>query len=112
MSEPSSASNVDLKLHGSPHLYQGDKQRDQRCRWAMTEEERDWSAPAKSPSHERSVEDFEVSGIPECMYKETPCDLHFQAYQDFCGECSDEPAQSRQSQPMSPDLGPRSAVQR
>jgi hypothetical protein len=75
----------------------------------MTEEERDRSAPAKSPSHGRSVEDFEVSEIPEFMYKKTPCDLHFQAYQDFCGECSDEPSQSRQSQPMSPDLGHRSA---
>jgi hypothetical protein len=75
----------------------------------MTEEERDQCRPTKSPSHERSVEDFEVSEIPECMYKKTPCDLHFQAYQDFCGNCSDEPSQSRQSQPMPPGLGHRSA---
>jgi hypothetical protein len=75
MFKTSSASNVDPKLRGSSHLHQRDKHSDQSCRWIMTEKERDQSAPAKSPSHERSVEDFE----------------------------------GRQSQPMSPGLGHRSA---
>jgi hypothetical protein len=75
MSKTSSASNVDLGLRESPHIHQRDKQRDQSCHWAMTEEERDRSAPTESPSHERSAEDFE----------------------------------GRQSQPMSPGLGHRSA---
>jgi hypothetical protein len=71
----------------------------------MTKEERDRSAPAKSPSHERSIDDFEVAEIPQCVYKKTPRDLHYQADLDFCGECGDEPSQGCQTQPMSPDIG-------
>jgi hypothetical protein len=70
----------------------------------MTDEERDRSAPAKSPSHERSIDDFEVSELPRCVY-ENPCVLHWQTNLDFRGECGNEPTQDRQTQPMSPDVG-------
>jgi hypothetical protein len=104
MSELSSTSSVDLKLREPPHHHQGEKKKDQSCHESMTTEERDRSAPAKSSSDERSIDDFEVSEVPRCVH-ETPCDLHWQAYLDFREECDNEPSQDRQTQPMSPDVG-------